>query len=80
MKEPRPRGRPRKILDEYSGFSLRMPAALHQELRHYAVYKRQPLNDVLVKLIADWWEAQPERETIRKLQPLPPFPKALRRT
>lgn len=59
MPKPR-RGRPPKLGD-YQAYPLRMPVDLHRELRHLALDEGCSLNDLLVQVIQEWWQARGRR-------------------
>jgi hypothetical protein len=46
------------------GFLLRLPIELHEQLTHLAIARKKKLNDLLVELLQDEWEAAPEKEQI----------------
>jgi hypothetical protein len=62
----RGRGRPSKV-GKHRAFSLRLPADLHQQLRHYSIDQRVPLNDMIVRAVEDWWSRVPDRKTYVRL-------------
>lgn len=62
----RGRGRPTKP-DRQKAFSLRLPAELHQQLRHYSIDQHVPLNDVIVRAVEEWWSRVPDRQTYVRL-------------
>ncbi len=55
MAQPRPRGRPKKLPDDYKQFPLRLPPDLHRQLRIHALDTGKSLNDILLEVIAEWW-------------------------
>jgi len=62
----RPPGRPPK-LGNHQPYLVRLPTELHRQIKLYAVSKGLSLNDLLVRVIADWWTRQPERAGIARL-------------
>jgi hypothetical protein len=48
------RGRPPRN-GEHQAFTFRLPAALHRELRHFALDQGRPLNEILLEAIEGWW-------------------------
>jgi hypothetical protein len=61
------RGRPQK-LGEHQPFSIRLPADLHQQLKHYVVdHPGRSLNDLIVEAVSDWWADVPERGKYARL-------------
>jgi hypothetical protein len=55
------RGRPPK-LGEHQSYPLRLPAELHQQLKHYVVdHPDKSLNDLIVEAVAEWWSRVPGR-------------------
>ena len=59
-------GRPSK--GERRIIGLRVPRNLHLELGHYSLDKERDLNEILLEVIAAWWEKQPERASYEKLR------------
>ncbi len=55
-------GRPKKLVD-HQLFSLRLPSALHGELRHFALDEKRSLNDILVATIQEWWAQRSRAST-----------------
>jgi hypothetical protein len=62
----RPPGRPPK-LGRHQPYLVRLPTELHRQIKLYSVSKGLSLNDLLVKVIGDWWVQQPERAGIARL-------------
>ena len=58
---PRPRGRPAKG-GQHQPYSLRMPAELHQQLKHYVVdHPGKSLNELIIDAIERWWRSVEDR-------------------
>ncbi len=62
-----PRGRPRKRPGGEQLFSVRMPKRLHRILRLLCTAKGLALNDVAVRALEVWLEAQPEGRQYARL-------------
>jgi hypothetical protein len=64
--------------DPRQRFMIKLPPDLHRELMAYAGIRGEALSDLIVRVMASWWEAQPERAEIstltRKMAPVPPPP------
>jgi len=45
-------------LGDHKVYTLRLPAALHIQLRHYCLDKGMSLNDLLVSVIEDFWSKE----------------------
>jgi hypothetical protein len=45
------RGRPKTIHEDRATYPLRLPQALHRELRHYAVDLGRPVSEIVVQWI-----------------------------
>lgn len=56
----------KKTQRETQLFSLRLPVDLHRELRHHAVDDGRPLNEILVEVIAQWWESEKTRRRSKR--------------
>lgn len=64
---PKKRGRPAKG-GQHQSYSLRLPAELHQQLKHYVVdHPEKSLNDVIVEAVEQWWGAVPDRHKYVRL-------------
>jgi hypothetical protein len=48
-------------------FVLKMPRRLHRELRLFVIGREESLNDLLVRVVEDWWRARPERSIFSRL-------------
>jgi hypothetical protein len=61
-------GRPQKFGQRPYVLGLRLPAELHRQLRHYVVdHPPGTINDLVVAVLAEWWESQPERTAYDRL-------------
>ena len=53
------RGRPpRQREGAHQAFTLRMPAELHRDLRHFALDEGRSLNEILLDAVESWWAAR----------------------
>ena len=57
-----------KPLGPRKNLMLRLPEELHGQLTLLATTRGLKLNELLVQLLADGWQAAPERPEIAKLQ------------
>lgn len=64
VKSSKKRGRP-PVLGDHQVFTLRLPTELHRELRLLATVQGESLNDLLVRMIREWWKKHPERKSIQ---------------
>ena len=69
MPADRKKGRTRE--GEFQVFTLRLPADLHRQLRHYALDQEVSLNELVARVLDEWWQTQPERAVYAKLTKSP---------
>lgn len=55
---------------------VRLPVDVHRELSLYAVNQDLTLNDLLLKIVLEYWENHPKHETYQKMAALEEKPKA----
>lgn len=56
-----------EVANSARAFSVRLPDHLHQQLKAYSIQKSTSLNELIVDVLTEWWERQPEQKLYAKL-------------